>query len=234
MKRTVMTLIAGLSIFVSATSFAMMGPGMGPGTGPGMMGHNHPGGMGSGMANAGGMSHGLMLRSISHALLDVLAPVTTAQGAVAAAQSFIDSANSSLLISEIWEYQSVYKAELSDSTGQRAFDLIVEKLTGAVTPEMGLSMMMNASWGKMLHKTPAFKQKLTVSVDEATAAAQTFINNNIAVINYTLAAPETYPGYYKFHTTDTLGNPGMDIMINGFTSGIWMNTLIGAPLAKVM
>src|SRR5512133_3102820 len=51
-------------------------------------------------------------------------------------------------------------------------------------------------------------------------------------INYTLAAPETYPGYYRFHTTDTVtGKPGIDIMVNGYNGGIWMNSQLGAPIS---
>lgn len=196
-------------------------------------GMGNGGGMGSGMGSAGGMKFGMFSLTMHNANLDVLTPIKTPQDAVTAVQGFIDAAKSGLQISAVWEYQTVYKAELSDANGQRAFDVVAEKLTGTVLPEMGFTMMMNASYGKQLQTTPKFKKNLVLTADEATSAAQAFVSKNATVINYNLATPETYPGYYKFHTTDTSGKPGIDIMVNGYNGNIWMNTQLGAPVAPV-
>ena len=147
-------------------------------------------------------------------------------------QSFIDLSNSGLQISELWEYESAYKAELSDANGERAFDLLADKFTGAVTPEMGMSMMLNASYGNSLYNMPAFWKNLTITPDQATKNAQSFLDKNKNSLPYTLEAPETYPGYYKFHTKDSAGKYGLDIMVNGDNGEIWMNTLLGLPLGK--
>jgi hypothetical protein len=222
------TMVAALvTLLVAGNSLAMMGGGGGGMGGGGMGGHGY------GMNGAGGMMTGMLGRTMRNGYLDVLAPIATTQDAITAFQNFISSAKSDLQVSEVWEYQTVYKAELSDSKGHKAFDVLADKLTGAVTPEMGFSMMMNASWGRMLQKTPVFGSKLVLSADDATAAAQAFVSKNVAIINYNLTAPETYPGYYKIHTTDTSGKPGMDIMVNGYNGRIWMNTLLGAPLSQV-
>jgi hypothetical protein len=237
------TLVATLvTLLVAGSSLAMMnqpGSGMGTGTGTGngtamggAMG-GVPNGPGYGMSGAGGMKNGMLGRTMHNGYLDVLAPIATSQDALTAVQSFISAANSTLQVSEVWEYQTVYKAELSDSNGQKAFDVLADKLTGAVMPEMGFSMMMNASWGKKLQMTPVFGKKLVLTADDATAAAQAFVSKNATVINYNLGAPETYPGYYKIHTTNTLGKPGMDIMVNGYNAKIWMNTQLGTPISMV-
>ena len=134
------------------------------------------------------------------------------------------------MISDLWEYGTCFKAELVDGNGQKAFDLMVEKFTGAVMPEMDLSMMLNASYGRGLYKRHTFRKNLIVTPDQATSFAQTFINNN--GLGYSLGTPETYPGYYKFHTTDANGEYGMEIMVNGYNGQIWMNTFLGLPLAK--
>lgn len=242
---------------IAGNSFAMMGGGSGTGnghmgggtTGTGTTGGGHMGGgttgtgaivtssqcrgTGTGMVGAGGMKTGMFGLTMQGGYLDVLTPIATPQDAIAAFQDFVSAANSSLQISEVWEYQTVYKAELSDTTGHKAFDLVADKVTGAVTPEMGFSMMMNATWGKQLQVTPKFAKKATITPEAAATAIQSFLSKNATVINYTLAAQETYPGYYKFHTTDALGNPGMDIMVNGYNGGIWMNTQIGAPVGLV-
>jgi hypothetical protein len=240
-----------VTMFAAGSSFAMMdgggggmgpgggggggmGPGGGGGGGMGPGGGGMGGGKGGGMNGAGGMKSGMLALTMNNGFLTLLTPITTTQEAVTAVQTFITTANSSLQISSVWEYQTVYKAELSDTSGNKAFDVVADKLTGAVLPEMGFSMMMNASYGNQLQKTPSFAKNLTLTPDDATTAAQAFVTKNLSVINYTLAAPETYPGYYKFHTTDvTTGKPGDDIMVNGYNGGIWMNTQLGAPIAQV-
>jgi len=84
------------------------------------------------------MISGMMGNTMSHGYLDVLEPLTTSNEARTAIHAFIDSANSNLQISELWEYETAYKAELSDINGARAFDLVADKFTDAVSPENGL------------------------------------------------------------------------------------------------
>jgi hypothetical protein len=76
----------------------------------------------------------------------------------------------------------------------------------------------------------AYRKKLSLSSDQATANAQEFVTNNN--LGYTLGQPEFYPGYYKFHTTHGSGL-GMDIMVDGYDGDIWMNTYLGVPMGKV-
>ena len=181
------------------------------------------------MHGSGDMVSGMRRNTTSHAYLDILNPITSPDEARSVIQGFIDASNSSLQISELWEYETAYKAELSDTTGAKAFDLIADKFTGAVSPEMGFSMMRNASYGKGLYKTPIFRKNLTVTPEQAQTYAQAFINKSN--LGYTIGAPEIYPGYYKFHTDDSVGY-GMDIMVNGYNGKIWMNTILGVPITK--
>ncbi len=205
-------------------------PGPMPGPGPGM-GHTG-GGMGYGMMGAGGMMSGMMPNTLEFGYLDVLDQITSSAEAIVAIKDFLSASNTSLKIAELWEYGTVYKAELIDTTGARAFDLVADKLTGAVAPEMGMSMMLNASYGKGMYKTTIFPKNLTVTVSQATQNAEDFLSKNPGPLPYNLVEPpETYPGYYKFHTTDKQnGKPGMDIMVNGYNGEIWMNTYLGLPL----
>ena len=221
-------LIAFVTIFLAAgNTFAQMGTGnmMGGGSTTGQMG----GGMGYGMAGSGGIVSRMMGNTVSHGYLDILNPITSPEEARAVIQSFIDVSSSSLEISELWEYGTAYKAELSDANGAMAFDVIADKLTGAVGPEMGLSMMMNASYGKSIYKPLKFGKKLTVSAEQATTIAQKFMDDN--GLGYNLGTPENYPGYYKFHTADSSGF-GLEIMVSGYNGAIWMNSLLGRPLAN--
>jgi len=219
-----------LALFLTGSVFAQMGGGsMGPGgghMGGGLMG----GGMGSGMAGAGAMMSGMMGNTMDFGYLDLLNPIKTPDEAWAAIQTFIEASKSSLQISALWEYGTVYEAELSDTKGAKAFDIIADKFTGAVAPEMGMSMMLNASYGKGIYKTPYFGKTLTLTQEQASAVAQTFVDKN--ELGYILGSPETYPGYYKFHTSLGGGKYGMDIMVNGYNAEIWMNTILGLPVAK--
>jgi hypothetical protein len=221
------TIAVVISVFVITTAFAQMGGGMGGGGGH--MGGYHGGGMGYGMHGSGGMVSGMWGNTISHGYRKILDPITSPADARTVIEAFIDASNSNLQISELWEYETVYKAELSDANGNKAFDLLADKFTGAVSPEMGLSMMRNASYGRGLYRDPTFRKNLTLTPDQAQTEAQAFIENN--GLGYTIGAPEIYPGYYKFHTADGSGF-GMDIMVNGYNGRIWMNTILGVPLAK--
>ena len=234
------TLMIAVMVLLLATGSAFaqmmggsghMGGGNGSGAGLGHMGSGdgYGSGYGSGMGGVGGMISGMMGNTMAYGYLDNLTPVTTEQEARTAIQGFIDLAYSDLAISELWEYGGVYKAELSGTNGAKAFDLIVDKLTGAVSPEMGMAMMLNATYGRGLYRMTSFGTSLTLTAQQATDLAQTFVDKN--ALGYTLDAPETYPGYYKFHSTTGTGF-GMDIMVNGYNGRIWMNTLLGLPLNR--
>jgi len=221
------TIAVVISVFVITTAFAQMGGGMGGGGGH--MGGYHGGGMGYGMHGSGGMVSRMWGNTISHGYRKILDPITSPADARTVIEAFIDASNSNLQISELWEYGTVYKAELSDANGNKAFDLLADKFTGAVSPEMGLSMMRNASYGKGLYRDSTFRKNLTLTPEQAQTEAQAFIENN--GLEYTIGAPEIYPGYYKFHTADASGY-GMDIMVNGYNGRIWMHTILGVPLAR--
>lgn len=247
-KKTLMMAVL-IALFFAGNVFAMMGGTMGSARGgmtagsPGGMmsgstvqGTNNSrmsgGGMGSGMLGAGGMASGMMKNTMTHGYLDVITPLTTSGEALTAIQAFIDASNSKLHISELWEYETVYKAELSDINRAKALDLLADKVTGAVMPEMGLSMMMNASYGKSLYNMVIAGRKLIITPDQATELAQEFIDSN--TLPYTLGEVEIYPGFYKFHTqiTDSSGNFGLDIMVNGYNGKIWMDTLLSFPVGE--
>ena len=248
--RMLTTIAVVVSVFAITSAFAQMGesnmgsgqmggqnmgmpwpmPGPGPNPGPYPDPDNGYGcGRGYGNYGSGDMVPGMWGNTISHGYLNILNRIASPDDARRAIEAFIDASNSNLQISELWEYGTVYKAELSDTTGAKAFDLTADKFTGVVSPEMGLSMMRNASYGRGLYKSSTFKKNLTITPDRAQTEAKAFIENNR--LGYTIGVPEIYPGYYRFHTADGSGY-GMDIMVNGYNGRIWMNTILGVPLAK--
>lgn len=246
MKTRTLMIVLMVLMLATGSAVAQMGGGghmMGGGNGWGYVGSGpnpapNPGygygsgygsGYGYGTGGVGGMIPGMMGNTIAYGYLDVVNPVTAPEEARTTIQGFIDLAYSNLRISELWEYGAVYKAELSDTNGAKAFDLTVDKFTGAVSPEMGMAMMLNASYGRGLYRTASFGANLVLTPQQATDVAQKFVDKN--ALGYTLDTPEVYPGYYKFHTTTAAGF-GMDIMVNGYNGGIWMNTLLGLPVNR--
>jgi hypothetical protein len=222
-------MIATAVFLLAAGSAAAQMDGEHMGDGDSSSGSHMVGGRGYGMEGTGEMPSRLKRKTMSHGYMGVLDHLDTHQEAVEAMQHFIDSCRSDLWISEIWEYETVYKAELSDTSGAKAFDLMADKFTGAVTPLMGLSMMMNASYGRRLYRMGRFEESLEITPKRARRLARRFVENN--GLDYTLDAPEMYPGFYKFHTMDRAGGFGMDIMVNGYNGKIWMDSFHGAPVA---
>ena len=235
MKKLIIAVLVGL--LTAGQSSAQMGGGgqqTGPGCwgtgvaqGGGKKGGNMSCGTGYGMQGAGRVVSGMMGNLLSREDLTTLNPVVTVDQANTVFQDFINSSGGGLRVGQIWEYDTAYKAELVDSNGACAFDLLADKFTGVVTPAMGFSMMMNASYSKGMFKKFKFGKTFTVTPEQATTIAQAFVTNNN--LGYTLGTPVTYPGYYKFHSQNGPVH-GMDIMVNGYNGNIWMDTLLGPPL----
>jgi hypothetical protein len=58
--------------------------------------------------------------------------------------------NPDLKLAEVWEFDNQFYAEVKESsTGVGAFELLVNKWTGAIAPEPGPNMMWNTKYGHM-------------------------------------------------------------------------------------
>ncbi len=121
----------------------------GPG---GVMGGLWSGGT-TGQGVAGGFGPGMMGGIFGRG---ATAQGTTAQGqtitmdqAIKNVQAYVDqTGNKDLAIDEVMEFQNNFYAIVKEkSTGIGAFELLVNKSTGAVTPEVGPNMMWNTKYG---------------------------------------------------------------------------------------
>ena len=157
--------------------------------------------------------------------------------AVTVAQGYLTSLNKpDLAIDEVEEYsQNFYVLFYEKSTGNGAFEMLIDKYTGSIYPEMGPNMMWNTKYGMMsggmmgwLRGTPT--TAMTVTVDQAKANAQQYLN-----VNYpgtTVGGVDTFYGYYHIDVLSSGNTYGM-LSVNGYTGQVWYHTWHGAFIQAV-
>ena len=185
-----------------------IGPGMmGPGMGPGMMG----GGWGN-WGNYNPLSQ----------------PITIDQAADAA-RRYISAYSGRLILTEVMDFAQNFYAEVEEKdTGIHAMELLVDKYTGWVYPEMGPNMMWNSKYGMMGRMFGSqYSQAIPtmpVSAAQAQTLAQQYLDANFSGL--TAAEAETFYGYYTLHTLKDGRIEGM-LSVNGYTGAVWYHTWHG-------
>jgi hypothetical protein len=192
----------------------------------GMMGTPSPGSM-MGNGNAGGMwsncyPSGMMGGTTQGKTLTL----TQAQQRV---QQYIATYGTTpLVIDEVMEFQDNFYAIVKDkSTGHGAFEVLVNKGTGAVYPEYGPAMMWNTQYG-MMSGMIGYQQStgpMTIAPTQATTIAMQWLRQHQS--GTTTEAPEQFPGYYTLHILKNATVTGM-LSVNGFTGQVWYHTWHGA------
>lgn len=204
----------------------MYGPGMmgneyGPGSGygAGMMGGYGPRGTMQGWAR--GNQNGPAI-SIDQAQKDVQAYVA-------------QLGNPDLAVSEVMEFQNNFYAIVKEkSTGLGAYEVLINKWTGVVTPEPGPNMMWNTKYGVMGQNSwmsrwmgySAQTGAMTVSVDQAKQIAQRWLDR-YQPGSTVETVPDTFYGYYTMHTLKQGKITGM-LSVNGYSGQVWYHTWHGA------
>ena len=219
----------------------MMG-GYGPG---GMMGGYGPGGWCPGAAGGGPYGQGAQPTG---------SPISFDQ-AVQSVQSYLNSTgNQDLALHEVMEFEHNFYAIVEEkSTGIGAFELLVDKYTGRVYPEMGPNMMWNTKYGMMAGYGPGImggrgmmgaggmmgrgvwggayganpstpEQPMTVTPAQATEAAQKWLEQYQP--GTTTEEPDRFYGYYTLHTLKDGKISGM-LSVNGYTGQVWYHSWHG-------
>jgi hypothetical protein len=144
-------------------------------------------------------------------------------------QTYLDRiGNNDLKIDELLEFdQNFYALIKEKSTGRGAFELLVDKANGAVTPEPGPNMMWNAKYGGMAGGMMGAGRPsgaMSVSADRATQSAQTWLDQRAA--GYSAGTPDTFYGYYTFDFTKDGVISGM-LSVNGQSGAVWFHSWHG-------
>jgi hypothetical protein len=163
-------------------------------------------------------------------------PITIGN-AVTIAQNYVASLNNpDLAVDEVEEYtQNFYVLIYEKSTGNGAFEMLIDKYTGSIYPEPGPNMMWNTKYGMMsggmmglLRGTPT--TAMPVTVDQAKTNAQQFLNANY--LGTTVGDVDTFYGYYHVDVLLNGNTYGM-LSVNGYTGQVWYHTWHGAFIQEI-
>jgi hypothetical protein len=179
-------------------------------------------------------------------------PTTPTQGAAITLDKAVDVAktylaslnNPDLAIDEVEEYtQNFYVLFYEKSTGIGAFEMLIDKYTGSIYPEMGPNMMWNTKYGTAQGITGGGMMggtsmggmmggygygtgtTMTITVDKAKTNAQRFLAANYP--GTTVGSIDTFYGYYHADVLQAGNTYGM-LSVNGYTGQVWYHTWHGA------
>lgn len=185
----------------------MMGPGM---MGPGMMGpHGMVGGWGRYNPDA--------------------RQITIDEAAQAATRYLLAYYGKQLVVTEVMDFAWNYYAEVKEvDTGIGAMELLIDKYSGQVYPEMGPNMMWNTKYGMMgsYLGTPSVNMPITAA--KAREIAQKFLDVNLP--GFSVGEAEVFYGYYTLHTLKNGTIQGM-LSVNGYDGSVWYHNWHGPFIA---
>lgn len=214
MRRTYLLMVVALVLLLGTVACApVWGPGGGMmgGQGEGMMG----GSQSSGMMGSGGMIGGNGSYSPN-------AKQITIDDAAQAVERYLSAYyGQALVLTEVMEFTWNFYAEVEEkATGTHAMELVIDKYSGQVSPEMGPNMMWNTRYGMMGGYYGGGSATAAMPVTEAKAKelAQQFLDVNLRGV--TVDEADTFYGYYTLHTLKDGQIEGM-LSVNGFTGAVW-------------
>ncbi len=153
----------------------------------------------------------------------------TIDEAYQAVEQYLESlGQEELEIADVMEFErNFYAIAREPDTGFGAMELLVNKRTGAVGPEMGPNMMWNTRYG--MHRRGAMMARAeganVVSGEDALAIAQQWLRANRPGVTVE-EHPDPFYGYYTIHTLNDGTIEGM-LSVHGVTGQVWYHTWHG-------
>ena len=146
------------------------------------------------------------------------------------ATAYVDSLkNPDLAVTQIEEYTNNFYVVVSEkSTETGAFELLINKITGIVTPEPGPNMMWNTKYTFSGGFCNWFRGTITstptLTADQAKADAQQYLNSYLS--GTTVGDVTEFYGHYTVEVLSN-GSPYGMLSVNSFTGQIWYHTWHG-------
>ncbi len=214
----------------------MMGAGNGYGgmMGSGMMGsgNGYGGMMGSGMMGGGNGYGGMMSQFAGNGtaggcggttgVSGNATPITIEEAKGSVEKYLAKTGNTDLEIAEVIEFDNHFYAGIKEkSTGKYALELLVNRYTGSVFPEMGPNMMWNTKYGHMSWNTQGAS---TVTEKQAVEKAQEYLDT--ALPGTKVDEADAFYGYYTLEVKKGGNIYGM-LSVNADTGAVWYHTWHG-------
>lgn len=146
---------------------------------------------------------------------------------------YLSSSKGNLQIAEVMEFSQNYYAEVEErDTGIHAMELLIDKYTGAISPEMGPSTMWNTKYSMMGGMMGAYgagpnTSNMPVIAQRAKELAQQYLDSTTPGLS--VEEPDVFYGYYTLHTTRNGNVEGM-LSVNGYNGAVWDHTWHGTFL----
>ncbi len=146
-------------------------------------------------------------------------PLTIDQAADSV-KRYLTAYGGNLVLTEVMNFAWNFYAEVEEKdTGIHAIELLIDRYTGQVNPEMGPNMMWNTKYGMMAGQYGARPTaKMMVTAEQARVIAQWYLDTNLPGL--TVAEADTFYGYYTLHTLKSGQTEGM-LSVNGYTGAVW-------------
>jgi hypothetical protein len=163
-------------------------------------------------------------------------PLTITQ-AKTIAQNYVTSiGNQELTVKQIEEYTNNFYVQVNEAaSGKGAFELLINKQSGSIYPEMGPNMMWNTKYGMMSSGAlggifGAPTTTMIVTQEQATTDAQTYLNTY--VVGATTGDVAAFYGYYTIEILNGGTTYGM-LSVNGYSGQVWFHTWHGTFIAEL-
>lgn len=192
--------------------------------GYGMMGSSYGMGgmMGYGLGSRGYSGYGCSGHGYGYDYGTATNPLTSEEARGSVQKYLSATGNADLKLAEVMEFDNHFYAEVEEkSTGIHAFELLVDRYTGAITPEMGPNMMWNTKYGHMAWLEPA---QATVTKEQAAQYAQRFLDT--ALPGTKADEADAFYGYYTIHVLKDSKIYGM-LSVNAYTGAVWYHSWHG-------
>lgn len=164
-------------------------------------------------------------------------PVTI-DDAAAFAERYVGAYEQDLVLVEVMEFAQNFYVEVEEKdTGVHAMELLVNKYTGHVYPEMGPNMMWNTKYGHMkgtagmmgmmgsYYRVGSATVDMPITPEEAQKLAQQYLDANLPGL--TADKADVFYGYYTLHTLQGGQIEGM-LSVNGYSGAVWYHDWHGA------
>jgi len=157
--------------------------------------------------------------------------------AIIIGQSYVNSiGNPGLAVKEVEEYSANFYVQVYEkSTGIGAFELLINKYSGSIYPEMGPNMMWNTKYGMMrggilggIFGAP------TLAMPVSTSQAETYAQQFLDVYYSGTTVEEVTPFYGYYHVMVVLDGTSFGMLsVNGYTGQVWYHNWLGTFIQEI-